>query len=162
MGLFIRVSSVFLLLFALVTAAACNARPTPDQPAATGTPTPGGGTSTLAPTSVFPVATASGTTTGTEPTPGSATQVRSFVLQLIIDPPGSGFIAAIPPFGPYAAGTTVTLSVIPPRVPPYFFSTWGGDATGARASTRVVMDSDKRVVAHFINPAFTPTPASEE
>ena len=30
-------------------------------------------------------------------------------MELIIDPPGSGFVAAIPPFSPYAPGTSVTL-----------------------------------------------------
>ncbi len=83
-------------------------------------------------------------------------------MELIIDPPGSGFVAAIPPFSPYAPGTSVTLAVIPPRVHPYVFSHWTGDGSGTERAVQVIMDSPKRVVARFFNPYITPTPSHEE
>ena len=94
----------------------------------------------------------------------SAPEVAGFDLDLVIDPPGAGFVVAVPPFGPYAPGSTVVLSVIPPRVPPYVFSQWAGDGAeaGAKRAVSVVMDSDKRVVARFINPYVTPPPAAPE
>lgn len=93
---------------------------------------------------------------------GVAPKSEGFELELVIDPPGAGFIAFIPPFGPYAPGTTVTLGVIPPRVPPYIFSRWTGDGSGTERAVHVVMDGPKRVVARFINPYITPTPSPEE
>ena len=83
-------------------------------------------------------------------------------MELIIDPPGAGFVAAIPPFGPYAPGTSVTLALIPPRVPPYVFSHWTGDGSGSKRALYLVMDGPKRVVARFRNPYITPTPSAEK
>lgn len=108
-----------------------------------------------------PTATATPTARPTEP-PAVAPTEQGFELELIIDPPGSGFVAAIPPFSPYAPGTSVTLAVIPPRVPPYVFSHWTGDASGTERGVQVVMDGPKRVVARFFNPYITPPPAPEE
>ena len=108
-----------------------------------------------------PTATATPTPRPTEP-PAVAPAEQGFELELIIDPPGSGFVAAIPPFSPYAPGTSVTLAVIPPRVPPYVFSHWTGDASGTERGVQVVMDGPKRVVARFFNPYITPTPSPEE
>lgn len=108
-----------------------------------------------------PTATATPTPRPTEP-PVVAPTEQGFELELIIDPPGSGFVAAIPPFSPYAPGTSVTLAVIPPRVPPYVFSHWTGDASGTERGVQVVMDGPKRVVARFFNPYITPTPSPEE
>ena len=93
---------------------------------------------------------------------GVAPGSEGFELELVIDPPGAGFVVAIPPFGPYAPGTTVTLGVIRPRVPPYIFSRWTGDGSGSERAVHVVMDGPKRVVARFINPYITPTPSPEE
>ena len=112
-----------------------------------------------------PVATAPPTETPTPSPPGPPAVTPSeerFELELIIDPPGSGFVAAIPPFSPYAPGTSVTLAVIPPRVPPYVFSHWTGDASGTERGVQVIMDGPKRVVARFFNPYITPTPSPEE
>ena len=139
----------FLLTSILIVgllAAGCTERPTekpvPPQPVISPLSSP---TPTQAPNS-------------DDVAPGS----EGFELELVIDPPGAGFIVAIPPFGPYAPGTTVTLGVIPPRVPPYIFSRWTGDGSGSERAVHVVMDGPKRVVARFINPYITPTPSPEE
>ena len=92
--------------------------------------------------------------------PSPDTDVYTFTLT--IDPPGAGFVAAVPPFGPYEAGRIVILSVIPPRVHPYVFGHWGGDASGTDRVITIEMDSDKAVTAHFINPFITPSPAPEQ
>ena len=102
------------------------------------------------------------TPTQTPDSDGVASGSEGFELELVIDPPGAGFVVAIPPFGPYAPGTTVTLGVIRPRVPPYIFSRWTGDGSGSERAVHVVMDGPKRVVARFINPYITPTPSPEE
>ena len=142
---------VFLvpLLGALATgliAAGCAERPeTLAVPVETAvaTPAPPTPTATPAPTTGAPVA-------------------EGFELELVIDPPGAGFIAAVPPFGPHAPGTVVTVAVIRPRIPPYVFNRWTGDAEGTERAAQVVMDGPKRVVARFINPYITPTPSAEE
>ena len=85
-----------------------------------------------------------------------------YTFTLTIDPPGAGFVGAVPPFGPHKAGGIVILSVIPPRVHPYVFGRWGGDASGTDRAITIVMDSDKAVTAHFINPFITPSPAPEQ
>ena len=118
---------------------------------------------TAVPSPVAPIP--SPVTPAPTPTPSSSTATpaaEGFELELVIDPPGSGFVAALPPFGPYAPGTTVTLGVIRPRIPPYVFSRWTGDAEGSERAVHVVMDGPKRVVARFINPYITPTPSAEE
>ena len=109
--------------------------------------------------------TALGEVAGLTATPTSSPSVDGepapdlYDLTIIIDPPGAGFIAAIPPFGPYSAGTTVILSVISPRVYPYVFGNWSGDASGSGRTATILVDSNKQVVAHFINPFVTPTPS---
>ena len=83
---------------------------------------------------------------------------QRFALTLVVEPPGAGFVAIIPPFGPYKDGTVVTLSVIPPPVYPYAFSHWGGNASGTARTATVIMGSNKNVVANFVNPSVTPSP----
>ena len=83
---------------------------------------------------------------------------QRFALTLVVEPPGAGFVAIIPPFGPYKDGTAVTLSVIPPPVYPYVFSHWGGNASGRARTAIVIMESNKSVVANFVNPSVTPSP----
>lgn len=144
------------LAMGLVLAAGCMERPKASAvPSETAVPSPVPPNPVI-PTPVTPVPT---------PTLSSSTatpEAEGFELELVIDPPGSGFVAALPPFGPYAPGTTVTLGVIRPRIPPYVFSHWAGDAEGSERAVHVVMDGPKRVVARFINPYITPTPSAEE
>lgn len=83
---------------------------------------------------------------------------QRFALILVVEPRGAGFVAIIPPFGPYKDGTAVTLSVIPPPVYPYAFSHWGGNASGTARTATVIMGSNKSVVANFVNPSVTPSP----
>ncbi len=141
----------FLLTSILIVgllAAGCTERPTeepvPPKPAISG------------------LSSATPTPTQTPDSDNVAPGSEAFELELVIDPPGAGFVVAIPPFGPYAPGTTVTLGVIRPRVPPYIFSRWTGDGSGSERAVHVVMDGPKRVVARFINPYITPTPSPEE
>ncbi len=143
---FLLFVAVALLLGLLgMSAVGCKERPT-SPPTRLSLPT------------ATPVATAP-----TMPAPTTdASGQEGFELELVIDPPGAGFVAAIPPFGPYAPGTSVTLAVIPPRVPPYVFTEWTGDASGTERGVQVVMDGPKRVVARFRNPYITPTPSPEE
>ena len=151
MGLSARLLSFLLAWGAIIAlvAGACTQRPAPAAPG-------------LEPTSPTPTsrATAQAPTPATQP--AGTPQPVGFELDLVIDPPGSGFVGAIPPFGPYPAGSRVTLSVIAPRVPPYVFSHWGGDASSSEGAVTVLMDSDKRVVARFVNRFLTPTPSAEE
>ncbi len=141
------------LTLGLLLAAGCTERPKVlAVPSETAVPSP----VTPIPSPTIPVPTPT-------PNPSTATPVaEGFELELVIDPLGSGFVAALPPFGPYAPGTTVTLGVIRPRIPPYVFSHWAGDAEGSERAVHVVMDGPKRVVARFINPYITPTPSAEE
>ena len=148
MGLFVRRRFLYLLAGIIILSLgwACTARPD----ASPRVESPGsviGATSTP--------------TSAPSPTPTETPAQRPsdvFVLEVVVDPPGAGFVVTIPAFGPYPAGSSVTLSVLGPRVSPYIFANWEGDASGAERSVTIVMDSDKQVVAHFINPFITPTP----
>lgn len=61
---------------------------------------------------------------------------------------GSGSVAADPTPGPYAPGTSVTLTATPGG-PKWHFAAWSGDATGSANPVVVVMNANKTVTAVF-------------
>lgn len=68
---------------------------------------------------------------------------RNYDLRVSIN--GSGTVS--PSGGNYDADTWVTLTATPSSG--WEFSGWSGDASGSNPTTRIVMDSDKVVVANF-------------
>ena len=75
-------------------------------------------------------------------------QTASFDLTITVDPAEGGTTS--PSAGvihPYFYGTEV--NVIPTAAEGYFFSGWGGDCSGTGACS-LTMDSDKDVIAYFI------------
>jgi hypothetical protein len=66
---------------------------------------------------------------------------------LTVTTQGSGTVTLDPPAGPYAAGTTVTLTAVPAAGS--VFGGWSGAATGSANPLLLVMDADKAVQARF-------------
>ena len=70
---------------------------------------------------------------------------EQYSLSASVEPSGGGSVS--PESGTYDSGTVVTLTATPTRG--YQFDYWSGDASGRDPSVRLVMDGNKRVVAHF-------------
>jgi len=70
---------------------------------------------------------------------------EQYSLSASVDPSGGGSVN--PESGTYDSGTVVTLTATPSRG--YQFDYWSGDVSGRDPSVRLVMDGNKRVVAHF-------------
>jgi uncharacterized repeat protein (TIGR02543 family) len=97
---------------------------------------------------------ASGTATSTSVTMDANKSVTATFTE-IIEPEyyilstsvtGSGSVS--PESGEYVEGTVVSLTATPATG--YVFESWSGDASGTSATTSITMDSDKAVVANFI------------
>ncbi len=70
---------------------------------------------------------------------------EQYSLSASVEPSGGGSVS--PESGTYDSGTVVTLTATPGRG--YEFDYWSGDVSGRDPSVRLVMDSNKRVTAHF-------------
>jgi hypothetical protein len=68
-------------------------------------------------------------------------------VTLSVSTVGPGTVALDPPAGPYAPGTTVTLTAIPGTGS--VFGSWAGDASGGDNPLQLVLDTDKAVLARF-------------
>ena len=75
----------------------------------------------------------------------SRTAAEQYSLSASVDPSGGGSVS--PESGTYDSDTVVTLTATPGRG--YEFDYWSGDVSGRDPSVRLVMDGNKRVVAHF-------------
>jgi len=73
-----------------------------------------------------------------------------FILDVTVEPAGSGTIVQVPDGETFPYGTVVTLTAIPS--PGYFFVRWEGDVASLTATASVNLDSDKTVVARFAEP----------
>jgi hypothetical protein len=60
---------------------------------------------------------------------------------------GEGKIELSPSGGVYEAGTMVIMTAIP--APGYIFASWSGDASGIDSTIKIIMNSDKNIVANF-------------
>jgi hypothetical protein len=60
---------------------------------------------------------------------------------------GPGSIALNPPTGPYALGTSVTVTALPE--PGSAFVGWSGDLTGSTNPATLIVDGNESVVASF-------------
>jgi outer membrane protein assembly factor BamB len=69
---------------------------------------------------------------------------KRYALSITVNPPGSGLAG---PEGRYAAGTEVTLTNAPAAG--YGFSSWGRDTFSTNKTTRVIMDTNKTIIANF-------------
>jgi uncharacterized repeat protein (TIGR02543 family) len=74
--------------------------------------------------------------------------IRTYALDVIVDPIGSGNVSANPPGGTYDQGAVVKLTTTPAEG--YRFSHWSGDANGSDNPLSVTMDRNKIIKAHFI------------
>ncbi|MBC8273347.1 MAG: hypothetical protein H8E40_00030 [Chloroflexi bacterium] len=70
---------------------------------------------------------------------------EQYSLSASVDPSGAGSVS--PESGTYDSDTVVTLTATPSRG--YQFDYWSGAVSGRDPSVRLVMDGNKRVVAHF-------------
>jgi len=77
----------------------------------------------------------------------TANFIRSYRLDLTVDPDDCGSVSLEPAAGTYSPGTKVTLRVIPS--PDCRFNHWSGDTSGIDSTVAVTMDSDKNLTAHF-------------
>ena len=75
-----------------------------------------------------------------------STEEETCTLSVKISPPTGGFVSC--PGDEYKVGVRVTLTAHPTSG--YTFDYWDGDASGSSATTTIVMNSDKHIIAHFI------------
>jgi hypothetical protein len=73
------------------------------------------------------------------------TQQQTYTLSVCVSPSGAGFVSC--PGNEYEPGVQVMLTAIPASG--YAFDYWNGDASGSSATTTIIMDSDKSIIAHF-------------
>ena len=71
-----------------------------------------------------------------------------YILNVTVDPAGSGTVELDPSGGTYPAGTTVTLTAY--AAAGYTFDHWSGDLSGNANPATITMDADKNVTAHFV------------
>lgn len=71
----------------------------------------------------------------------------SYTLYVKIEPENSGYV--VPNIGVYSPGEEVTLSAI--AASGHSFVSWGGNITGTDSEISIIMDSDKTVIAQFID-----------
>jgi len=74
-----------------------------------------------------------------------STVTEQYSLSVSVDPSGGGSVS--PESSTYDSGTVVTLYATSNRG--YEFDYWTGDVSGRDLSVRLVMDGNKRVMAHF-------------
>jgi hypothetical protein len=75
----------------------------------------------------------------------SASFVQHHMLDVTVS--GSGSVTLDPAGGSYPAGTSVTLTAVPTAG--WYFSTWGGDATGTASPLELVIEADVAIDAQF-------------
>ena len=88
------------------------------------------------------------------PTPhNSASPVHSCqqLLDVTVEPAGSGSVAKSPDQPTYGHGSTVQLTAT--ATAGYRFLNWSGDATGSANPLTLTMNSDKAIIAHFASAA---------
>jgi len=78
-----------------------------------------------------------------------------YTLKTSVTPPGSGTITLNPSGGTYDEGTAMTVTAHANTG--YEFGYWSGTKTGSINPVQITMDSNKNIVAHFIeNPPIQP------
>lgn len=75
----------------------------------------------------------------------TACAAPTYTLSVSVSPSEAGFVSY--PSDKYESGAQVKLTAIPASG--YAFDYWAGDASGSSATTTVVMDSDKSIIAYF-------------
>jgi len=69
----------------------------------------------------------------------------TYTLRVEVDPSGAGYTR--PESGEYASGNVVTITAVAAKG--YEFDYWSGHLSGVSDISRLVMDGDKRAIAHF-------------
>lgn len=69
------------------------------------------------------------------------------LLDVTVDPSGTGSVAKVPDQASYTHGSSVELTATPTLG--YHFVNWTGDVIGSTNPVTLLMDADKSVVAHF-------------
>jgi hypothetical protein len=70
---------------------------------------------------------------------------KQCTLTIIVDPEGSGTVN--PSSGIYDAGAVILINATPAT--DYFFSHWGGDASGTSDTTTIIMVDNMNIIAYF-------------
>ena len=83
--------------------------------------------------------------TETLPASPSAEQ-QTCTLNIRVSPPGAGFVSC--PGNEYEPGVQVMLTATPASG--YTFDYWHGHASGSSTTTTIVMNSDKSIIAYFV------------
>jgi len=76
------------------------------------------------------------------------TQQQQYSLNIVINPQGSGVVSINPFKGSYTAGEQVQLTAMANNG--YVFSSWSGDLSGTQNPTTITMDTNKTIVANFV------------
>ena len=71
-----------------------------------------------------------------------------YTLVTSVSPPAGGDVDLAPSGGTYDKGSQVTLTAI--QASGYTFDHWGDDASGTSLSVNITMDSNKNIVAYFV------------
>ncbi|MDW7679638.1 MAG: PKD domain-containing protein, partial [bacterium] len=74
--------------------------------------------------------------------------VVSYQLGIAINPPGTGTVLKSPDQSEYAHGDTVHILALPNEG--YLFSAWSGDVSGSENPVTIIMNSNKMVMAVFV------------
>jgi len=85
----------------------------------------------------------------------SIVYVNYYKLNVEVDPEGAGSVVLNPAGGTYEEGTVVELTAV--ASDGYVFDHWGGNLSGSDNPTTIVMDSNKSVVAYFIESITPPS-----
>ena len=76
------------------------------------------------------------------------TQQQQYSLNIVINPQGSGVVSINPFKGSYTAGEQVQLTAMANNG--YVFSSWSGDLSGTQNPTTITMDTNKTIMANFV------------
>jgi len=79
----------------------------------------------------------------------------NYTLTTSVEPPEGGYIVLDPPGGTYRSGTVVT--AVAYAYEGFEFLEWSGDASGTNATVKILMVSDKHIIANFNSPPATPS-----
>ena len=82
----------------------------------------------------------------------------NYTLTTSVEPPEGGYIVLDPPGGTYRSGTVVT--AVAYAYEGFEFLKWSGDASDSNATVKILMDSDKHIIANFNSPPATPSSIS--
>jgi len=73
--------------------------------------------------------------------------IKSYTLNVVINPTGGGTVAKNPNQAAYDSGTAVILTAT--ATSGYTFTSWNGDASGSTNPLTVIMDGNKNITANF-------------